>query len=111
MWIYGDKEIEFSKTLERINGTIFVSIPSYRDPECQNTIIDLYEKAKYPNRVISGILWQISKEEDKNCFQKNYKKYEKNIKEIFIDYKSAKGPVFARSIIGKKYSKNGNNVF
>ena len=30
--------------------TIFVSVPSYRDPECQHTVRDLFAQAAQPAR-------------------------------------------------------------
>lgn len=48
--------------------TIFVQIASYRDPECQWTVKDLFEKAEHPERVTVGICWQCDPEADKDCF-------------------------------------------
>jgi len=47
---------------------IFVSIAAYRDPECQWTIKDLFEKAYLPDRVNVGICWQVLPEDDDDCF-------------------------------------------
>lgn len=47
--------------------TIFVSIASYRDPDCQNTVRDLFEKATCPDRVFIGICLQVVPGEDGNC--------------------------------------------
>ena len=64
--------------------SIFVSIPSYRDPgiiatttitmlkfyvECQWTIQDLFTKAEQPDRVFVGVCDQSFPDEDKNCFE------------------------------------------
>ncbi|CAD7855718.1 MAG: hypothetical protein [Olavius algarvensis Gamma 1 endosymbiont] len=35
--------------------TIFVSIASYRDPQCPETVFDLFEKAACPSRVFVGV--------------------------------------------------------
>lgn len=48
--------------------TIFVQIASYRDPECQWTVKDLFEKAQHPERITVGICWQRDPEKDKECF-------------------------------------------
>lgn len=48
---------------------IFVSIASFRDPECQHTIRDLFVKASYPERVFVGVCWQADPELDKDCFE------------------------------------------
>ena len=38
--------------------TIFVSIPSYRDSECEPTVAELFETARFPDRIKVGICWQ-----------------------------------------------------
>ncbi len=48
--------------------TIFVQIASYRDPECQWTVKDLFEKAERPDSITVGICWQRDPELDKDCF-------------------------------------------
>jgi hypothetical protein len=48
---------------------IFVNIASYRDPECQWTVRDLFSKARHPERIFVGICWQVIREEDQKCFQ------------------------------------------
>ena len=48
--------------------TIFVQIASYRDPECQWTVKNLFEKAKFPERIFAGICWQFDEEHDGDCF-------------------------------------------
>jgi Glycosyltransferase (GlcNAc) len=47
---------------------IFVSIPSYRDRECQWTLRDMFERARHPERVFAGVCWQSVPEEDHDCF-------------------------------------------
>ena len=48
--------------------TIFVSIASYRDVDCQWTIRDLFEKAAHPERIFIGVCWQWLPEVDGDCF-------------------------------------------
>ena len=48
--------------------TIFVQIASYRDPECQWTVKDLFEKAQYPDQVTVGVCAQADPVADKDCF-------------------------------------------
>jgi hypothetical protein len=38
---------------------IFVSIPAFRDEECQWTLRDLFVKAAHPQRVFAGVVWQV----------------------------------------------------
>jgi hypothetical protein len=46
---------------------IFVSIPSYRDPECQRTLEDLFSKAAHPNRIFVGVCLQVDPATDTEC--------------------------------------------
>ena len=50
-------------------SSIFVSIASYRDSECQWTVKDLFEKATFPDRIFVGICWQFVPGDDDDCFQ------------------------------------------
>jgi hypothetical protein len=47
---------------------IFVSIPSYRDRECQWTLRDMFERARHPERVFAGVCWQTVPDQDHDCF-------------------------------------------
>jgi hypothetical protein len=46
---------------------IFVQIPSYRDPELQSTLMDLFSKAENPERIRVAIYLQIIPEIDTGC--------------------------------------------
>ncbi len=48
--------------------SIFVSIASYRDPDCANTVRDLFRKASEPSRVWVGICLQWVPESDADCW-------------------------------------------
>lgn len=48
--------------------TIFVSIASYRDVDCQLTLRDLFAQAAYPERIFAGVCWQWLPEADGDCF-------------------------------------------
>ena len=50
-------------------GSIFVSIASYRDSECQHTLMNLFKTAMRPHRVYVGLVWQYCQEEDADCFR------------------------------------------
>ena len=73
---------------------IFVNIASYRDPECQWTIKDLYEKAKYPDRINIGVCWQFDEKEDQHCFQVVTRPNQ--VKIIPVDWREAEGVCWAR---------------
>ena len=40
------------------HSSIFISIAAYRDPECRNTVLQVFERAKYPDRLRLGIFTQ-----------------------------------------------------
>lgn len=75
---------------------IFVQIASYRDPECQWTVKDMFEKAAHPERIFAGIIWQFNKEEDTHCFQVPYPRPEQ-VRVIEVDAKDSKGVCWARN--------------
>jgi hypothetical protein len=85
------------------NETIFVSIPSYRDKDCKNTLRQLYESAKNPELIYVGVLTQ-NKDESESCVVNN--NFTNNIRYLNIDYKEAKGPLYARIMIINKLFKN-----
>lgn len=73
---------------------IFVSIASYRDDVCHDTLISLYKMANNPQNVYVGICQQNKKKnEDVDCVG-NY--YNQNVRIIRISHEEAKGPVYAR---------------
>lgn len=51
------------------DDSIFVQIASYRDPECQWTVKDLFDKADNPDRITVGICWQYDPEHDQAGFE------------------------------------------
>lgn len=78
---------------------IFVSIASYRDKLCADTIKSLYNNAKYPNNIYLGICQQ-NKIDDEDCL-KNLDIDKNNIKIIRLSYNDAKGPTYARYLCSK----------
>lgn len=89
------------------NETIFVSIPSYRDQEAVETVIDLFEKARCPRRVFVGVCSQIAPEDE--SFLAAYRRRSKrrstlgplmdNIRVLEFGHTDARGPMYARSLI------------
>jgi hypothetical protein len=75
--------------------TIFVSIASYRDPDCQNTVRDLFEKAARPERVFIGICWQYVPVEDDDCFVLSTRP--EQVRTIKVHASESKGVCWARS--------------
>jgi len=81
------------------HGTIFVSIPSYRDPECSKTLADCFDKAKYPGRVFVGVCQQ-NEVTDEDCLASvTAQHFLPNIRVLRISADEARGPVYARALI------------
>ena len=78
-----------------INDRIFVQIASYRDPECQWTLKDMFEKATNPDRVFAGVVWQYVPEEDNGCFVVETRPNQVRTK--MVHAQDSKGVCWARS--------------
>lgn len=84
------------------NGQIFVSIASYRDNQCQYTLQDLFRKAKYPDRVIAGVCFQVAKIDEDN-FLLDLDLWSNQIRSHFLEHSEAKGPCYARKLVQDLY--------
>jgi hypothetical protein len=96
--------------------TIFVSVASYRDPECASTVFDCLEKAYCPLRVFVGVCQQ-NYDVDLDTLegytrlqeQSGSGNYRDQIRVLSMSAGDAKGPMFARARIeqelyhGEKY--------
>lgn len=58
-----DREYLQRMPVRRLDDTVFLSIASYRDENCFNTMTGAYGKAKYPEKLYVGLVQQ-------NCVQK-----------------------------------------
>ena len=76
---------------------IFVQIASYRDPDCQHTVKDLFDKASKPERVFVGICWQTIEEEDAICFVTRPSR-PAQVRVHKVDAMTGKGVCWARSL-------------
>jgi len=91
--------------MEIKKNSIFVSIASYRDDVCPDTLSSLYEMANKPENVFVGICQQNKKSsEDKDCLDSitNFK-YKDNVRINRIENTEAKGPTYARYICSTLY--------
>lgn len=83
----------------KIPNTIFVSIASYRDDECSDTINDIFNQASRPNDVYVGVVQQ-NKKKREDCFDRclscSQRKQAGNIRVKNFSHLQAKGPTFAR---------------
>lgn len=82
--------------------TIFVSVASYRDKACMDTINHMYEQATRPDRVYVGITEQNTTDPAENCVPINFK-YNNNVRRITIPNTEAKGPTYARYLCSTLY--------
>ena len=106
--------IEFSRTpqIPIKKGTIFVSIASYRDTECGNTVNSIFSSAKNPENIFLGICEQNKDgSEDEVCYKPDsilkdfdVSKYINQIRYHNLPYTSAKGPTYARYHCSKLWS-------
>ena len=74
-----------------MKGRIFVSVPSFRDSECENTIFDLLSKADFPNLIDLGVCLQLNAQDDQ-CLIKS--RHNQSI--VYISDERATGPFYAR---------------
>ena len=88
--------------------TIFVSIPSYRDPEAPYTIRSLFRSASDPSRIHVGVCFQCDDEEDAPCYDLSLLDQwcVNNVRTLRIHWKEAKGPVWARHLIETQLFKD-----
>lgn len=81
------------------SSTIFVAIPSYRDPECRHTVDNLLRQASNPDRVRVGVCLQQSADDGDDdpraYFAREYAPTQVRVQ--WIDYREAAGPCVARA--------------
>lgn len=92
--------------------TIYISVASYRDPECGLTVESILARAKYPERIRVAIIDQRSPDDPHYCGpekpcaeapQQAYCKYIKQVDIFHVDAKLSVGPVFARHLAHRMY--------
>ena len=94
----------FTPPATRGAPTIFVSIVSYRDPQCSETIRDLFERAALPQRIFVGVVLQNHPTEDADCFGGSAGgPLPGHVREMHCDYREAKGPTWARHRAAQLY--------
>lgn len=92
----------------KINNSIFVQLPAYRDPELPKTLDSLFKNCKYPENVHAGICHQYEPNDEYINDLNKYKNHP-NVKIIDILYSKSKGLCWARNLInetlymGEKY--------
>eukprot|EP01012_Entosiphon_sulcatum_P054124 TRINITY_DN7465_c0_g1_i1.p1 TRINITY_DN7465_c0_g1~~TRINITY_DN7465_c0_g1_i1.p1 ORF type:complete len:421 (+),score=50.27 TRINITY_DN7465_c0_g1_i1:34-1296(+) len=80
------------------NDRIFVSVVSYRDPECQRTVASLFATAANPARLRVGVVQQLRLPEDaQTCLVHNWS-HPEQVREIRLPHTMATGPCLARFV-------------
>lgn len=92
--------MDFAMNDMRAKGTIFVSIPSYRDALCKETLKHLFERAERPERVFVGLCDQVHPQDvDEVCTPPE--EFKNQVRTVRIPVQEARGPTFARYLISK----------
>lgn len=78
-------------------GRIFVSIASFRDPETQLTVRDMFEKADHPERIHLGLIWQFDPQADLDFFEVK-PTHPEQIRQLNFDWRASRGVAWARFI-------------
>ena len=78
--------------------TIFVSIASYRDDDCSQTLRSMYANASFPHRIFAGVCQQNKPgEQAEECVDPDLP-WRQNVRVATMSYKDAKGPTYARYV-------------
>src|SRR5579863_4967873 len=85
--------------LDQVSDRIFVAIPAYRDSELPATLIDMFRKAKCPERLRVVVAWQFARRE---TLPKEVCRL-KNLEIIAIRSEESRGPNWARRLIQQRY--------
>lgn len=76
--------------------TIFVSVASYRDDDCSQTLKSMYDNATFPNRIFAGVCQQNKTgEAQEECVDPGLT-WRQNVRVVTMPHTEAKGPTYAR---------------
>lgn len=121
---YGEKLISPTQALQigsRLPGrgleTVYISVASYRDPECQPTVEDIFLRAEYPERLRVAVVEQRVEGEDDELIPRCGEplrpcsedpdqvmcKYAHQLDVFVVPAILSVGPVFARHIANRMY--------
>ncbi|KAI8853424.1 GlcNAc-domain-containing protein [Chytridium lagenaria] len=105
MWLYSDEPStfvlsRFLKSCEAIaHPSIFVSIASYRDPDVANTVMSVFHKASFAERLTVGVLLQDDEADDTLGDTETRFPFKDQLRIQRMSHIDAKGPAYARSLI------------
>jgi hypothetical protein len=94
-------------------GRIFVSVASYRDPECPHTLLALFTKATRPERLVVGVCFQCGggggagdqgEDDDEACVDLSLLRAEwrQQVRSVRMPWREARGPVWARHLVQRE---------
>lgn len=83
------------------NGSIFIQIASYRDPELRPTLKDLIDKADNPDRLHICVCWQHAPIDEWDHIEEF--KNDNRFTFIDVDYLDSQGTCWARNLIQQHY--------
>lgn len=88
--------------------TIFVSIASYRDDRCSDTLKSLFQKAEFPQRVFVGLCEQnvLDSKKNEDCVSWDdpfFRSFYRHIRRIELPSNDAAGPCYARYLCSLLY--------
>mmetsp|Transcript_12765 Transcript_12765/g.21217 ORF Transcript_12765/g.21217 Transcript_12765/m.21217 type:complete len:572 (-) Transcript_12765:49-1764(-) len=92
--------------------TIYISVASYRDPECGPTVESILARAKYPERIRVAVIAQQTKDDPQFCApeqscdtnpEQAYCKYINQVDTYHVEAQLSVGPVFARHLAHRMY--------
>lgn len=90
-----------NEAFEGARDTIFVSVASYRDTQCSQTIQSMFANADHPGRVFVGVCEQNdSTQAAESCVPAALPK---NVRRVSIPFHEAKGPTYARYLCSTLY--------
>lgn len=82
--------------------TLFVSIASYRDTDCVNTLKNMFDNAQVPSRVFAGVCEQNTAAAAETCMPAEFRWHDQ-VRRVSIPSKEAKGPTYARYLCSTLY--------
>ena len=93
--------------------TIYITIASYRDPECPLTIESIFQRAKFPKRIKIVVVDQYIDGTDDKCIEPKIPceqdpsqvlcEYANQLESVYMDARLGIGPVFARHLGFRAY--------
>ena len=82
--------------------TVFVSVASYRDAECVQTLKSLFENAKHTDRVFAGVCEQNTSDAGEACVPADFRWHDQ-VRRVSVPAREAKGPTYARYLCSTLY--------